>query len=161
MSPTVHLIQASVSTAILYPFIGDKAFIVGGSIVAIDIDHFIEYYRDTGKLDIKGFFKHHEILLHNLDNYLGINLFHTVECYIILFLATPYFPDAAWILSGFLFHHLFDQIQLIKMRKPFARAFSVVEYFIRKQKGNYYTSINEVLAGIKERERQKERNING
>lgn len=145
MSPTAHLIQGAAGAAILYPFIGGKAFIFGVSVVAIDLDHVVEYYRDTRSLDLKGFFKYHEILSNNLDNYLGLNLFHTIECYIILFFIGLALPDAYLVLFAFLFHHLFDQIKLTWMRKPFARAFSIVEYFIRRKK--YHTSLMEILAG--------------
>lgn len=147
MQPTIHLIQGALCSAILYPYIGDKALLFGTSVVMIDLDHFIGYYKDTGRLSIKGLLEYHKILLNNLDNLLGFNLFHTVECYIVLFIGSLYFPDMIWVLLGFLFHHLFDQIQLLKLKRPFARVFSIVEYFIRKKRNNYYTSIHEVLGG--------------
>ena len=145
MKPTVHLIQGALSSAILYPYIGNKAFIFGVSVVMIDLDHFIGYYKDTGRLNVKGLLEYHKLLLDNLDNLFGFNLFHTMECYIALFIGSLYFPDMIWILLGFLFHHLFDQIQLINLKRPFARAFSIVEYFIRKKRNSYYTSVIEVL----------------
>ena len=151
MSPTVHLIQGAAGAAILYPFIGGKAFIFGVSVVAIDLDHFVEYYRDTLSIDLKGFFEYHNILSNNLDNYLGLNLFHTIECYIILFFAGLILPDLHLILYGFLFHHLFDQIKLTWMKRPFARAFSIIEYFIRRK--HYYTSLRELLAKKKKKSR--------
>ncbi len=151
MSPTAHLIQGAAGAAILYPFIGGKAFIFGVSVVAIDLDHFVEYYRDTLSIDLKGFFEYHNILSNNLDNYLGLNLFHTIECYIILFFAGLILPDLHLILYGFLFHHLFDQIKLTWMKRPFARAFSIIEYFIRRK--HYYTSLRELLAKKKKKSR--------
>jgi len=114
MSPTVYLIQGALSAAVLYPIAGSKAIIFGLSVVLIDIDHFIEYYTYIRRLDIKGMLKYHEWQLNNLEGRLWLNLFH----------------------------HLFDEIQLIKLGKPFVRAFSVAEYFIRKK--YYYTPLNEV-----------------
>lgn len=143
MSPTVHLIQGITGGIILYPAIGEKAIIFGVSVVVIDIDHFIEYYTDTRKFSIKGLFEYHNVLLKNLDGYLGLNLFHTIECYIILFCLGLFLPSVNFILMGFLFHHLFDQIQLCVLHKPFARAFSIVEYLIRRK--NYFTTISHVL----------------
>lgn len=141
MSPTVHLIQGALGAAALYPVAGSKAIIFGLSVVLIDIDHFIEYYTYIRRLDIKGMLKYHEWQLNNLEGRLGLNLFHTIECYLIIFLLGKFFPAANFILMGFLFHHLFDEIQLIKLGKPFVRAFSVAEYFIRKK---YYAPFDKV-----------------
>lgn len=143
MSPTVHLIQGMAGCVLLYPAIAEKAIIFGMSVVMIDIDHFIEYYIDTRKFSIKGLFEYHNILLKNLDGYLGLNLFHTIECYIILFYLGLFLPDVNFVLMGFLFHHLLDQIQLSILHKPFARAFSITEYLIRRKK--YFTTISQVL----------------
>lgn len=152
MSPTVHLIQGATGAVILYPFIGEKILIFGMSVVFIDLDHFVEYYRDTLSIDLKGFFEYHDILSNNLDNYLGLNLFHTIECYIILFFAGLVLPDLRLVLFGFIFHHLFDQIKLTWMKRPFARAFSIIEYFIRRK--HYYTSLKEIL------KKKKKKNCN-
>ena len=153
MSPTVHLIQGAVTVIVLYPIIDSKAIVFGVSVVAIDLDHFIEYYLQCRKLDVKGMIEHHNIILNNMDGYLGLNLFHTFECYLLIFIMGLFFPVAHLVLMGFLFHHLFDQIQLSIMNRPFARAFSVVEYLIRKQ--HYFTSIKEVLENMERRENNK------
>ncbi len=151
MSPTVHVIQGLSGTAALYPFIGIKAIIFGVSVIVIDLDHFIEYYTDTRRFSIKGLFEYHNILLKNLDGYLGLNLFHTIECYIVLFFLGLFLPDTNFVLMGFLFHHLFDQIQLSILHKPFARAFSITEYLIRRK--NYFTTISQVLEKGKAKEK--------
>lgn len=147
MSPQAHLAQAVLGTAVLYPAIGEKALIFGASVMAIDVDHFIEYYLDTGRLDIKGMFEYHDILFNNPDNFLGINYFHTIECYLTLFLAGLYIPEANLVLMGFLFHHLFDQIQLMQLKRPFARVFSIPEYFYRRKK--HITSITDIMKNNK------------
>lgn len=152
MSPTTHLVQGATGAVILYPFIGEKILIFGMSVVFIDLDHFAEYYREASSLDLKGFFEYHEILSNNLDNFLGLNIFHTVECYAILFFAGLILPELHLILYGFIFHHLFDQIKLSWMKRPFARAFSIIEYFIRRK--HYYTSLKEIL------KKKKKKNCN-
>jgi hypothetical protein len=158
MSPSVHVIQSLLGTAALYPFIGIKAIIFGVSIIAIDLDHFVEYYRDTGKLGVGGLFEYHRTLVNNLDNFLGLNLLHTIECYLVLLFVGLYIQEAHLVLMGFLFHHFFDQIQLSIMKRPFARAFSVIEYLIRRK--YYFTSIHDILRNkgeIEKHERQGSR----
>lgn len=147
MSPVVHAVQGAAGAVALYPFFGYKSVIFGLSAVLIDLDHFIEYYLDTRRLDIGGLFKYHDLLLKNLDGYLGLNLFHTVECYAAIGAMGVFYPDAWLILGGFLFHHMLDQIQLIRIGRPFARAFSIVEYYIRKR--HYFTTLHEAVEGSK------------
>lgn len=142
MSPTVHFIQGALGAAVLYPAAGNKAILFGLSVVLIDIDHFIEYYTYIRRLDIRGMFRYHRWQLNNLEGRLGLNIFHTMECYLIVFLLGKFFPVANFILMGFLFHHLFDEIQLIHLGKPFARAFSIAEYLIRKK--YFYTPLDKV-----------------
>ena len=148
-NPTVHMAQGIGSTALLYPFIGENAVIFGLSVVLIDIDHIIQYVDDTKNLNPKGFFIYFNFLISNLKNrnidkdYLCINLFHTIECYLLLLLLAGSFPVLYYVLFGFLFHHLFDQIHMIKYEIPYIRAFSIPEYFIRKK--NKITSVHEIL----------------
>jgi hypothetical protein len=148
-SPAIHIAQGIGSTAVLYPFIGENAYVFGLSVILIDIDHVIQYADDTKNMSPKGFFVYNDFLDHNLFNgnidrdYLCINLFHTFECYLLLLFFASSFPVLYYVLFGFLFHHLFDQIYLIKKKIPFIRAFSIPEYFIRKK--NKITSMREIL----------------
>ncbi|MBI5970587.1 MAG: hypothetical protein HY884_05485 [Deltaproteobacteria bacterium] len=144
MKPEAHAAQAAAGAAALYPFIGFNALIFGAAVVAIDLDHFIEYWLDTKSVSIRGLFKYHDTLLNNLDNFLGLNVFHTLECYAVLYVAGLYLDEANLVLMGFLFHHLLDQLQLSYMGRPYARAFSVAEYLVRRRRG-YFTSIREVV----------------
>jgi len=52
----VHLVQGTVTTAVLFPFIGEKALIVGASIVLIDLDHLAESWYATGSPALKAMF---------------------------------------------------------------------------------------------------------
>lgn len=148
MSPKVHTAQGLIGGICLYPFIGFyNCLAFAASVVLIDIDHIFEYYLDTKRLDLKGFFHYHDILFCNIKNknFLGLNIFHTIEFYIFIFiLAYFYFSIFYWILLGCIFHHIFDQIQLINKKNFFARAFSVIEYLIRKKSGKYLTSIHQL-----------------
>lgn len=145
-----HAIQGAATVAALYPVIQEKAFIVGFSVVAIDIDHYIQYVWDTGKWSLGGMFRYFDMLRENLKGrflvqYLDLCLFHTIECYLTLFALGIYVhEDFIYILMGFIFHHLFDQLYFSYVMKwPFVRAFSIVEYLMRK-KGRY-TSLDQVI----------------
>ena len=148
-SPTVHIAQGIGSTAVLYPFIGENAVVFGLSVILIDIDHIIQYVDDTKNLNPKGFFVYFNVLDNYVKtrtigkDYLCINLFHTIECYLLLLILAGSFPVLYYVLFGFLFHHLSDLIDQIKYKILYCRAFSILEYFIRKK--NKITSVRKIL----------------
>ena len=143
-SPSVHIAQSVASTAVLYPVLGENAIVFGASIILIDIDHIFEYVADTKSFHPKGFFIYHDIVYKNrYKNLLVFNLFHTIECYLLLFWLAQTYTVFYSVLGGFLFHHLFDQISLIRMKKPFVRVFSIPEFLIRKK--HCITSIRELF----------------
>ena len=148
-NPTVHVVQGLGSTVVLFPFIGENAVAFGLSVILIDVDHIIQYTEDTKSLDPKGFFAYFNFIDHNLfrgtidKDYFCLNIFHTIECYLLLLFYGNSFPIFYYVLGGFLFHHLFDQIHMIKQKVPFARAFSILEYYLRKK--NKITSMREIL----------------
>jgi len=134
----VHLIQGAVSTAALYPFLGPKALIFGASVVLIDLDHLVESHYITGEPGPKAMFRLRDLAHKHFSETLGMNLLHTFEAYVLIYLlGTLVSPLFFYVLAGFLFHHLFDQIYLTSKGHPFVRALSLIEYFIRKK--NYLT----------------------
>ena len=146
--PSVHIAQSIGSTAVLYPIIGGDSAIFGLSVVLIDLDHFFEYVYNTKNLNPKGCLVYHDILRKNCNkNFLHIHLFHTIEFYLLLLILAGSFPILYYVLSGFLFHHLFDQITLINRGRTFERAFSILEYFVRRK--NHITSMNRIFQGNK------------
>ena len=139
----VHLLQGGTTTVMLYPFIDINAVVVGASIVLIALDHWVESLHATGSPEIKTIFNLHDLVQGHLDEALGMNLFHSVECYLLLaILGYFFFPVLLYVLSGFLFHHFFDQIYLTQKGYPFVRALSLIEYFFRKKK---YLTIKQVV----------------
>ncbi len=145
-SPKVHIVQSLIASAVLYPAIGVNVIPFGIATVLIDVDHVIEYVADTGSLNILGFFPYSRVVRQNMDkNYLGLNIFHTFEFYLFVFILANFFPLFYYVLFGLLFHHMADQVFLFRIRKPFVRAFFVIEYFIRRRKGKYETSIRGIL----------------
>lgn len=145
MSPKVHVVQGLLSGAVLYPIIGENAIVFGLAAILIDVDHVFEYVVDTRDFSLKGCSAYYIVLLKNVDKgFLGLSVFHTVEMYLILLLFTNWFPVLFYVLMGFLFHHFFDMLSLVRQGIPFARAFSVVEYFVRRKR--HLTSIRQILS---------------
>jgi hypothetical protein len=144
VSPAVHVVQAAVSGAALYPFIGMNAVPFALSVVLIDLDHIIEYIADTGDWTLRGFFVFYEVLLKNLDKgYFGLSLFHTVESYAAGILLAQWFPIFYYIVLGCVFHHLFDLVFLYRHGIPFAKSLSVIHYFLNRKRS--IVSIRQVL----------------
>ena len=134
-SPKVHVVQSLTASAVLYPIIGGNVIPFGLAVVLIDLDHVIEYVVDTRSLNILGFSTYSGVIRQNTDkNFLGLNIFHTFEFYFFVFMLANLFPLFYSVLSGLLFHHMADQVYLIRIRKPFARAFFIIEYFYQAQK---------------------------
>ena len=130
-----HVAQGAITSLGLYPFLGKDALVVGASVVLIDLDHIIEYIHASGTFDVKGMFKLRDIAKNHLHEVIGLNIFHTIECYLVL-LTLGIFVNGLflYILSGFIIHHIFDQLYLVKLGYPFARAFSIIEYCFRSKR---------------------------
>jgi hypothetical protein len=144
MRPAAHIVQGTVSAAALYPFFGGKAVLFGLSVILIDLDHVIEYVWDTGDWSLRGFFVYHEVLFRNLQaDFLSLNIFHTVEFYLLGAWLGQWFPFLYPVVAGCLFHHLFDFIGLVHLGHPGCKAYSFVDYFVRR-KGHALT-IRDVL----------------
>jgi hypothetical protein len=142
----VHTIQSVATSAALYPVIGDNVIPFGLAVIFIDLDHLIEYVKDTKCIDVRGIFTYYSIIEKNLDkNYLALSSFHTVEFFsLVLFLST-YFPILTYVFAGMLWHMAIDLCYLAKVRKPFIRAYSIIEYIYRSRKGKYITSVTELV----------------
>lgn len=144
MRPAVHAVQAAVSGAVLYPFLGMNAVPFALSVVLIDLDHVIEYLVDTRDWTLRGFFVFYEVLFKNLDKgYLGLSLFHTIEFYLAGILLAQWFPVFYYIVLGCVFHHLFDLAFLYHHGIPFAKALSVIHYLMNRKRS--VVSIRQVL----------------
>jgi hypothetical protein len=81
-----HCFQAVLTSAAVYPFAGgENAAVLGLSIVLIDVDHVIEYVRQTGSPKIWGVFPYCNIIENNLQRgFYVLNLFHTIEFMLLL-----------------------------------------------------------------------------
>ncbi len=143
----VHTIQSIAASAALYPVIGEHAIPFGLAAIFIDVDHVIEYVRDTGSLDIRGVFSYCNLIENNLDKgFLVLNIFHTAEFFALLVFLALLYPVLVYVLAGWAFHLCADLFHLIvTLRKPFARVYSILEYVYRSRNGKNITSIRELL----------------
>jgi len=143
----VHTIQSVVTSAALYPVMGENVIPFGLAVVFIDLDHVIEYVRDTGSLDVRGVFTCSKLIEKNVHKkFLVINIFHTVEFFLMVLLLAKSFPWLYYVLAGMLYHMLFDLMHVVRNRTPFARAYSNIEYLYRRSISKYITSVKDLFA---------------
>jgi len=132
VSPKFHAIQGALSAAALYPFIGTDALVFGLTVFLIDLDHIIPFVRDCRSLSIRRFFEYHRVVP-DLPDYLALACFHTLEFFLLLF-ALGFWKAQFWVmLAACLFHIIFDVVKAFQLGKPHIRAFSFVEYAIRRK----------------------------
>lgn len=132
MSPKFHAAQGALSAAVLYPFIGTDALVFGLTVFLIDLDHIIPFVRDCRSLDVRKFFEYHRVVP-DLPDYLALAWFHTMEFCLLLF-ALGFWKHQFWVmLAACLFHIIFDVVKAFQLGKPHIRAFSFVEYAIRRK----------------------------
>jgi len=117
----------------------ETAVFCAGSIL-IDVDHQIFYFVKTGRVDISGMFRYFkEDIDKNLHSipYLGVCIFHTVEFFLTIALLSVFFPLLKYLLAGLIFHIILDIYDLIRLKVPFIRAYSLLEHLIRRRAKGY------------------------
>lgn len=141
-----HTVQSIVTSAALYPVMGENVIPFGLAVIFIDLDHVVEYVRDTKSLDLRGVFAFSKLIEINLNKkYLVLSAFHTVEFFGLVYLLSLLFPVLQYVLAGMLYHMVADFWHLIKLRQLFARAYSLVEYLYRSRNPLNLTSIHQLL----------------
>ena len=140
MTPRAHVSLSAPLAAL----VGWKAglapaivFSVGA--ILIDIDHYLFFVLRTRHFSpIEMFAWFHETDCRcNPTSYYGLHIFHTVETFLLVYLASLFLPVLTWLIIGMTFHMLLDLIWLI--RHPTlgirVRAFSWIEHAIRRHRG--------------------------
>jgi hypothetical protein len=142
-----HAIQGAAATAALYPVIGEHAISFGLATVLIDVDHVFEYVRDTKSFDVRGLFTYCNLVEENLDkNFLVLSAFHTVEFFVLMLCLSALYPGLIYVIAGMALHMVTDLYHIsVTLRRPFARAFSVVEYIYKYRTDQYLTSVKELV----------------
>lgn len=135
-----HVILGGGAAAALYPVLGAQGSLVfWAASVLIDADHYWNYlYRNGFRNWSPGkTFAFHRALLPRLHHsaLLGLNLFHTVEWFMLVYGAARWLGSGAILAAfwGMVFHLGLDLASLTWHRAPFKRALSLVEYWVRRR----------------------------
>ncbi len=141
MTLTQHLAATGVAAAIIAPRCSAlELLIFACGSVLIDADHLIFYYTRRKSWDVAGMFRYfREDVDKHLDAipYLGVCIFHTAEFILAVALLSQPFPLIRLILLGMIFHLLLDTFDLIRLKIPFIRAYSLAEHLIRRRRPGY------------------------
>ncbi len=139
MRPAGHIVLGGVASVVFYPFPSVNGLVFFLASVAADLDHYLDYLFHNGLADLrlKGALRYHEVLrgMWGRPEFLNLSPFHTVE-----FAAAVYVSSAvtgiAWLEAvfwGLVFHVILDTIYLLRQKAVTLRAYSVIEYFVRKK----------------------------
>ncbi len=137
MKAQYHVLSGGIAASLLIPVLGVNSAVFFASSILIDGDHYIDYVFRNGFKDfsVKRMFTFHDRLFDvgGRKNFLGLNIFHTVE-FLLLEYAASTLTDWMWLraaLWGILFHMAVDLIYLYRLGRLFRRALSVFEYIVR------------------------------
>ena len=142
----VHTVQSLATSAALYPVMGENVIPFGLAVIFIDIDHVIEYVRDTKSWDLRGIFAYAKIIENNLDKkFLFIAPFHTLEFLLLILLLALWHPVIMYVFAGMVYHLCVDILYLRKFGYRFARAYSLIEYICRSSSGKYIVTVGKLI----------------
>jgi hypothetical protein len=139
MSPKQHITYGGLASVALSPILGKAsiAFWIGS--VLIDTDHYLEfiYHNRFSNFSIKRMLDYHCILGDWLSRpeFINLSIFHTLESLAIVYLLSKLL-NSQWLVAlfyGMLFHIILDTIHLYRQGATFKRAFSIIEFWIRKR----------------------------
>lgn len=136
-----HVILGGCAALPLVPTVGvEAAAAFWGASVLLDIDHYWEYLVKNGFRNWswrKTFAFHGEIFRRiGRPDLLAINLFHTVEWLLVVYLAARWWGGAVALaaLGGMLFHLALDLARLVSLGHVTTRVLSIVEYVVRRRR---------------------------
>ena len=133
-----HTIQASIGSVILAPFLGFDVIIFFLSVILIDVDHYFEFIFVCRRFGIRDMFRYFDWIWKDRQTVYGLSIFHTVEIFLLLFIL-GFWSHYFWlILFGFSVHLMFDLYYLYVHNCFFNRAFSIIEYLIRRNGSKGY-----------------------
>ena len=139
MKLTQHIIYGSIASLCLFPKIGFLSGVFLAASVLIDIDHYIEFLWKSRftNFSFKKMFDYCNVIMgwNTMPGLLGLSIFHTAEVIGSIYLASLWLNSniVKAIFWGMVFHMILDILLLLKMGALFCRAFSFLEYFIRKK----------------------------
>ena len=141
MQPKYHILIGTVVAAPLLPTFGPLAsagFLVGS--LLIDSDHYLDFlvHNRFRSFSIRKMFLYHQHLFSRIRraDFLSLEIFHTIEflgCMLGLsFLSGSLLLQA--VTAGMITHALSDALYLKRIGALSSRAYSFVEYLIRKRR---------------------------
>jgi len=132
-----HVLQGIALSPIAYYLTDLKSAIIFLiSFIFIDLDHYFLYIRRDKGLGINKMFRYFDYMWENRRNLYEICFFHTVEFFLALFIL-GYWRREFWVvLAAFFIHSVLDMYHLYRHGVVFTRAYSFVEYFIRRRMGH-------------------------
>jgi len=141
-----HTVQSVVTSAVLYPFIGENVVPFGLAVIFIDIDHVVEYVRDLKTFRPRGIFPYAKFIEKNLDkNFLLLAMFHTIEFLLLTLVLAGMFPVFKFVFAGLVYHMCADILYLKNLGYPFARAHSLIEYIYRSRNKFNIVSVRDLI----------------
>jgi len=134
-----HLIIGGVAAAFLYFHWGLwRALLFWGATVLIDADHYWDYLWRSKFVDWSGWrmFRYYNLIEErgNEKNLYAFSLLHTAEFFLLVYVLArfwsyDFFVAVFW---GMAFHLFLDIVDLAYNRRLFIRAYSIIEYWIRR-----------------------------
>ncbi len=141
MTLTKHLVATGIAAALLAPrSTVTELLLFGCGSVLIDVDHLLFYYIRRRRWDVRGMFRFfREDVDQHLDDipYLGVCVFHTAEFFLAVAALGAALPHFRFLLYGLAYHMVLDIYDLVRLKIPFIRAYSLVEHLIRRRQPGY------------------------
>mgnify|MGYP001598344368 CR=1 FL=1 len=136
-----HLVIGGITAVFLY-FRWDlwRALLFFTAAVLIDADHYWDYLWRSRFIDWSParMFRYYNLFNDNSSDKrcLAFSFLHTAEIFLLVYVLARFwnFGFFITIFWGMLFHLFLDVTDLTYKRKPFLRAYSVIEYWLRKKK---------------------------
>jgi len=136
-----HVVLGGGAALALTPVLGaqDSAVFWAASVL-IDADHYWDYlyrsrFRDWSP---RRMFEFHRTLFPQIrrPDFLALSLFHTVEWFALIYLVATFLESSAVaaVFWGMAFHLALDALWLTLHRALFSRAFSMIEYVLRRRR---------------------------
>ena len=138
MSVRDHTIIGGILSLGLFPLLGVKSLALWAASVLIDTDHYLEFLYHNGlkSYSLKEANSYHRILGGWLSKpeFINLSIFHTAECLLLIYFLSLWLgsPWLKVIFYGMLLHLILDVAHFYKYGLLSKRAFSVVEFKIRK-----------------------------
>ena len=81
-----------------------------------------------------------------VDLFLVLSAFHTIEFFFLMLCLSALYPVLMYVVAGMALHMITDLFHIsVTLRRPFARAFSLVEYIYKSRTDQYLTSVKELV----------------